>query len=330
MPQVPQRPLRALCIVAAAAAVAYTVAVRRRQPVQSGEAMCHPNLARLRGEDGQEVLLIGTLPLDLDGSSRQLVTDALAAQRPDVVMVEGTPGAGVNAMLMSGRWDFLGMRKPNNTDWMDLGPDVAPVELPRPVQKKRGFLQLISGTSPQPPQRSLVPVKVGYWAYHLRGSVGGDVAIAVTTAAAKGVPLRFLGPSDGGFQGHVQVTLLAEQAARELLEEEHRKGQMSSSDMNAALKRAESHMRQDAGKWLRDARGETARLMQHLKEKMPEEVSSAVTAKLEERASRMAEIIKKTMEEDFRRGAVVLAVDQLVNVEGKLQQAGFSYVSQCA
>lgn len=289
--------------------------------------MCHPNLARLRSAEGQDVLLIGTLPLDLDGESGQLVRSALAAHRPDVVMVEGTPTAGVNAMLMSGRWDMLGMKKPNETDWTDLGADAQPVELPQ-RKAKRGFLQLLAGTTPQVIERSLVPVKVGFWAYHLRGSVGGDVAVAVSTAAAKGVPLRFLGPADGGFQGHVQVTLLAEQAARELLEEEQKKGQMSSSAMNAALKRAELHMREDAGRWLRDARGESAKLMEHLRERTPEEVSSVVTAKLEERASGMAETISKTMEE-FRRGAVVLAIDQLVNVESKLLQAGYSYVSQC-
>ncbi|CAE8644763.1 unnamed protein product, partial [Polarella glacialis] len=275
--------LRALVALAAVAAVCRTFQVRTKRSsgqVQSGR-MCHPNLARLRRADGREVLLIGTLPLDLDGESRKLVNNALSAQHPDIVMVEGTPAAGVSAMLMAGGWDMLGLRKPRELDWLDLG-DAQPVELPRPPPKKRGWLgKLISGSPQQIIERSLVPVKVGHWAYHLRGSVGGDIAAAVATAAATGVPLRFLGPQDGGLQGHVQVAMFAEQAANEMIEEEHKKGQMSAADMNAALQRAETHMREDAGRWLRDSRSESSRLMEHLQTKVPEEVSSVVTKRLE-------------------------------------------------
>ncbi|CAJ1441425.1 unnamed protein product [Effrenium voratum] len=52
---------------------------------------------------------------------------------------------------------------------------------------------------------------------------------AVTTAASQGVPVRFLGPRDSGvLPGFLKVQQIAEQAAKELLEEERRKGQLSS------------------------------------------------------------------------------------------------------
>merc|ERR1719408_269390 len=112
----------------------------------------------------------------------------------------------------------------------------------------------------------------------------------------------------------MQVSMLAEQAAREMLEEEQRKGQMSSNDMNEALKRAETHMKEDAGRWLRDNRGETARIMSTIKEKLSKEAADSVAAKIEEHATFMANGISKTMEE-FHRGAVLISVDQVVNIE---------------
>ncbi|CAJ1359116.1 unnamed protein product [Effrenium voratum] len=173
------------------------------------------------------VLLIGTVPVDLEEESSHLVIDALRALRPEVVMLEGTPLAGVQAMVSSGRWEMRGMRKPNDTDWMHLNPDIQPVEVIREPPKKRHF-PFFSGPAAVP-ERSLVPIKVSFWAYHLTSAVGGNIAAAVTTAASQGVPVRFLGPRDSGvLPGFLKVQQIAEQAAKELLEEERRKGQLSS------------------------------------------------------------------------------------------------------
>lgn len=298
----------------------------RSRDVARPSPICHPNLSHLRDGDDREVLLIGTLPLDLDGASGSLVHGALGALRPDVVMVEGTWTAGVNAMLVSGRWELHGVTPPIRTNWSDIG-DMGPVELPRP--KKKGFLGF-GGSPARWPERSLVPVKVGKWAYHLRGLVGGDIASAVMDAASKGVPVKFLGPPDGGFQGHMQVSLLAQQAMSELLEEEGQRGsQMSSADVDAALRRAEGHVREDAGKWLRDARGETSRLKEQLSQRLPKEMHTEMTHRLEERTVETVSRIASTMKA-YRRGAMVLAVDQLVAVESQLLRAGYSYISDCA
>lgn len=326
VPQRARRPLAALLLLSVLASVGTLLASRRPQGTQAS-SLCHPTFSHLSAEGGREVLLIGTLSLDLDGASGALVREALSAQQPDVVMVEGTLTAGVNAMLLSGRWEQHGAPPaPGRFNWTDTG-DAMPVELPR--QKRRGLLSWSAGPA-RWPDRSMVPVKVGYWAHHLRGSVGGDIAAAVTAAAASGVPVIFLGPRDGGFQGHVQVTLLAQQAATELLEEEQQRGaQMAPEDLNAALLRAEGHVRSEADKWLRDARSETSRLTEHLRERVPPKVRDAFAERLELRTQGLADRIAGTMEE-HERGAVVLSVDQLVAVEGKLIDAGYTYVSNCA
>lgn len=289
---------------------------------------CHPDIIHLQ-KNNQEVTLIGTLPLDLDGESTKLVKNVLQTQHPDLVMVEGTPHASVSALMMSGSWTMSGLRAPKDLNWTDLH-DASPVQIRVEGQpRKKGLLGLFSGSANPPSQMSLVPVKVGYWAYHLRGSVGRDLATAVSTAAAQGMQVRFLGPDDGGFQGHLQVSMLASQAARELLEEEQQKGQMSTEAMNEALRRAEVHVRQDSSKWLKDPRAETARLMDLLQTKVPPEIVAKITERLEERTSNLANGIIEAME-GWQHGTVILAVDQLVGVEEKLQEAGYRFVSQCA
>jgi len=313
-------------VVLSFVAAAVYVATRSSHKAKAS-TICHPSLSHLRGTHGQELVLIGTLSLDLDDTSGTLVRDTLSALQPDVVMVEGSWTAGVNAMLLSGRWELDGAPPaPGTFNWTDTG-DAEPVELPRP--KRRGFLSF-TGTKPRWPARSLVPVKVGNWAHYLRGSVGGDIAAALTAAASSGVPVHFLGPKDGGFQGHVQVSLLAQQAAMELLEEEQNRGaQLAPEDVDAALRRAEAHVRSEAGKWQQDARGETAKLMDHLHNQVVEKVRTVVEERLEARVSYFAERIAKTMEA-HQRGVVVLSIDQLVAVEAKLMNnAGYTYLGQC-
>mmetsp|Transcript_85576 Transcript_85576/g.215670 ORF Transcript_85576/g.215670 Transcript_85576/m.215670 type:complete len:342 (+) Transcript_85576:95-1120(+) len=331
-----RRPLGALLVVASLGSVVLSVIYTRRSRTQADD-VCHPNLSHLRHGDGREVLLIGTVPLDLDGASRKLVRSSLDVLQPDVVMVEGTWTAGLNAMLFSGTWELHGITPPRDLNWTDIG-DADPVEIVKP-KANRGWFGLGGGAgSPMPmprlPERSLVPLKVRNWAHHMRGSVGSDVAAAVAAAAAAGVPVRFLGPADGGLQGHFLVSMLANQAALELLQEEHQRGsQMPNSDVDAALRRAEGHVREDAKKWLRDVRGETARsterVEEHLRTRVPAKIREAVTeqaqARIEGTSSRVAEAM-----EAFRRGAVVLAVDQLVGVEERLKQAGYSFISDCA
>jgi len=328
LPQRARRSLAALLLLGTLAGLASLLA-RRKGGAAEAPALCHPSLSRLSAEDGTEVLLIGTLSLDLDGASGELVHGALRTLRPDVVMVEGTWTAGVSAMLHSGRWELHGAPPaPGKVNWTDIG-DAEPVELPRP--KRRGLLSFSSAGPARWPERSLVPVKVGSWAFHLRGSVGGGIAAALTTAAASGVPLHFLGPADGGFQGHVHVTLLAQQAAQELLEEEQQRGaQMAPDDVDAALRRAESHVRDEADRWLHDARKESSRFEEHLhSDRMPAKVRETVAERLEQWTQGLAERIDRTMQE-HSRGAVVLAVEQLVAVEGKLLDSGYAYVSNCA
>jgi len=143
------------------------------------------------------------------------------------------------------------------------------------------------------------------------------------------VPVRFLGMPEGGFQGHVQVSLLAQQAAMELLEEEQQRGaQMVAADIDAALRRAEGHVREDAGKWLKDARGETDKRLALVRERAPQEVSRDIAQRLEARAVSVAERIVAVME-GFQRGAVVVSVDQLVMLEDKLAASGYSVLSNC-
>jgi len=303
------------------------------QPRSGTSAMrggcCHPNLSRLRDADGREIVLIGTLALDLDGISSDLVNNALERMQPEVVMVEGHPHAGVNAMVLTGRWEIhgappVGVKASN---WSDIG-DAEPVEIV--VQKPQGWRSIFAGPPPRWPDRSYVPLKVEKWSLWLRGSVGADVAAAATFAAANSVPLRFLGPHDGGQQGHIQVSLLAQRALSELLSEEHQRGQLlPQADVDAALHRAENHVRQDAAKWLEDVRSTTAKLNELVQQNVPNEQREAVIHRWEEKQQSMALHIQNAMD-NYRRGAVVLNVDQLVGVEGYLIQAGFSYVSECA
>mmetsp|Transcript_148955 Transcript_148955/g.211598 ORF Transcript_148955/g.211598 Transcript_148955/m.211598 type:complete len:332 (-) Transcript_148955:60-1055(-) len=321
VPPAARRPLGGLLLALLAAVAAYTYIVKYRETA-SGSTVCHPNLARLRANDGREILLIGTLCVDLDEESARLVTNALNAQHPEVVMLEGSPPAVSQAMISTGHWEILGIRRPNDTEWMNLDPELHPVELQRPRQK-RGFLQLFSGSVA--PERSLVPLKVNFWAYHLLSSVGGNLCATVAAASRLNVPLRFLGPPEGGMQGYVQVSAIANQAAGELLEEERKKGQLSSEDMNVALQRAEKHVREVFDKWAHDGRAECNRLLETLKKEGPE-----IYSQQEERASRLAESVLRTME-DYRRGAVVLTtIEQYVTVQKELEQAGFVFVSQCA
>lgn len=321
VPPAARRPLGGLLLALLAAVAAYTYIAKYRETA-SGSSVCHPNLARLRANDGREILLIGTLCVDLDEESAGLVTNALNAQRPEVVMLEGSPPAVSNAMISTGHWEILGMRRPNDTEWMNLDPDLRPVELQRPPQKRR-FWQLFSG--PVAPERSLVPLKVSIWAYHLMSSVGGNLCATVAAASRLNVPLRFLGPPEGGMQGYVQVNAIAQQAASELLEEERKKGQLSSEDMNVALQRAEKHVREVFDKWAHDGRAECNRLLETLKKEGPE-----IYSQQEERATRLAQAVLRTME-DYRRGAVVLTtIEQYIIVQKQLEEAGFVFVSQCA
>lgn len=328
-----RRPIAAGFVAAVAGAVVAAV-VRSRKTETQVASVCHPNLSHLRGdEDGQEVLLIGTLPLDLEGASRALVRSSLDVLRPDVVMVEGTWTAGLSAMFFSGTWELHGLTPPGGLNWTDIG-DAKPMEIV--VQRpKKGFLGLGGGPpGPPPPKlpaRSLVPLKVRNWAYHLLASVGAEVAAAVTAAAASGVPVRFLGPADGGGQGHVLVNMLARTAAMELLQEEHQHGsQLSNTYVDDALRRAEAHVREDAGKWLRDARAETRRFGEHMQSgQVPAHIRSFYAEQSEARQEGTASRIKEAMQA-FKKGAAVLPVDQLVGVEARLLQAGYSFVSQCA
>lgn len=323
IPPAHRRPLAFVLLAVLGTLVGVGIAKHKKHHHQ----ICHPNLAHLRHSDGREVLLIGTLPLDLDGTSKALVKGALKSLGPDIVMVEGTATAGVTAMMISGGWEFDGAPpRPGLGDWKDTG-DALPVVLQK-EPKKRGWFEFGSRDAAMP-DRSMVPVKVSSWANHLRGSVGGELAAAVSVAAAAGVPVHFLGPQDGGLQGHFQVYMLARQAALELIEEEQRRGsQMANSDMDAALLRAEEHIRKDGRKWLVDSRTEASRLMALINEKLPPNVREQLTHQLEERATGIATRVNGTMEA-HRRGAVVLSVDSLYAVEGKLKEAGYQRVSQC-
>lgn len=314
------------------AAVA-TVLFRRQRARAEARAVCHPALSHLIHVDSREVLLIGTLPLDLDSSAGSFIPGALSVLHPDVVMVEGTEAAGLNAMLCSGAWELHGVVPPGSVNWTDLG-DAAPVELPR--RRPSGWLRFLGFGGPSPPghlRRSLVPVKVRKWAHHLRGSVGRDVAAALVAAAASGVPVHFLGSPEGGFKGHALVAHLAQQASAELLEEEWRRGrQLPSADLDVALLRAESRVREDAGRWLHNVRGEAARTSQKLAEHLAAHaprLSESLVEQLEVQNSHLAARILKTMEA-HRKGVVVVAIDQWADIEKRLLQAGYRYVSQCA
>ncbi|OLQ14528.1 hypothetical protein AK812_SmicGene1306 [Symbiodinium microadriaticum] len=121
------------------------------------------------------------------------------------------------------------------------------------------------------------------------------------------------------------VNAIAQQAASELLEEERKKGQLSSEDMNVALQRAEKHVREVFDKWAHDGRAECNRLLETLKKEGPE-----IYSQQEERATRLAQAVLRTME-DYRRGAVVLTtIEQYIIVQKQLEEAGFVFVSQCA
>lgn len=288
--------------------------------------MTHPNLVFMKAVDGREVLLIGAIPVDLDEESSRLVRDALNALRPEVVMLEGTPQAVCNAMVNCGRWEVRGMRKPNKTDWENLDPAIPPIAIEE-APKKWLFFPIFSGPGGVP-EKSIVPIKVAFWAYHLTSAVGGNIAAAVTAAANQGVPLRFLGPKDNGMlMGYAQVRNFAGQAQNELLEEERRKGQLSVDFMNTALRSAERHIREEEEKWLRDARGESSRAIEMIRDRVSDEFAGDALHMMQELAAFLAEGIDKTMQ-DYHRGAVVLTVDRLPYVQDKLEQAGFAYLSQ--
>lgn len=345
-PLVPRQMRLRLCwcatlILALVGSMVFSVLVGRRVPSWArkdaghGGGMCHPNLAHLRSPDAsREVLLIGTVPLDLDGTSGKLVGDALRGLAPDVIMVEGSLNVGVNAMLLSGSWELHGMPKlppPRSTNWSDIA-EAEPVEL---RYEKQGGLRGMFGNRPQHamPSRSLIPGKVMRWMRYLITSVGDDVKVAMATAVSTGVPLHFLGtPQDvtqDGFQGLMQVSMLAKQAAMELLEEEQQKGaEMSGPDVDAALQRAEGRIREESSKWLSDARKEYAKTLKVLDQKLPPEKLASWREHAEEHAETVASRISGTME-TYRRAAVVVPANQLVQIERKLQDAGYEFVSSC-
>lgn len=315
----------------AAVVVGVAVSIYNRRAGSKVQMVCHPNLSHLVTDDGRHLLLVGTLSVDLDGTSGDLVSRALGSMRPDVVMVEGTWASGLNAMFFSGTWEIYGAVQPKSFNWTDTG-NMEPMELPRP--KPKGWFHFGGGPPPRFPERSMVPVKVRSWAHHLRGFVGSDIAAAVTAAAVSGVPVRFLGPDDGGLQGLFLVWKLAQQATMELLEEEQKQGeQMPNADVDAALLRAELHIREDARTWLRDARAESLRTNQRWSEflanHVPARAREAYAEQLEARIAGTASRIAASMEA-YQRGAAILAIEQLVNVEDRLLQAGYHYLSQCA
>eukprot|EP00928_Gymnodinium_smaydae_P075457 TRINITY_DN5848_c1_g1_i1.p1 TRINITY_DN5848_c1_g1~~TRINITY_DN5848_c1_g1_i1.p1 ORF type:complete len:351 (-),score=73.34 TRINITY_DN5848_c1_g1_i1:29-1081(-) len=292
--------------------------------------LCHPSLSRLRSSDGRDVVLIGTLPLDLDGVYRDLVDQVLRALRPDMIVVEGTWKAGASSMLHSGKWKMEGTQLTVD-DWRDIG-DALPVKLKRP--QRRGFFSFLKGIGQPPlwPDRSYVPLKVGNWAKHLRMSVGGDIASAVTAGAATGVPVHFLGPEGADLQGHVQVSVLAQQAARELLQQEASQGmRLPNSEIDAALLRAEARLRADAERWLRDARGETRRILSLLQDRGGPQDREDFARRLSERAAAAATNVLAALRSapDLRKAAIVLPVEHLAGVEEHLSKAGYAYVSDC-
>eukprot|EP00913_Durusdinium_trenchii_P012136 g11398.t2 len=173
MPPAARKLLGAVLVALLGVAALNTYLLKFREG-KRGTTVSHPNLVFMRARDGREVLLIGTVPVDLDEESSRLVRDALNALQPEVVMLEGTPLAGVQAMMSSGRWEMQGLQKPNDTDWMHMDPE--PVEI-REAPKKRRFLPFLSGP-PAVPERSKVPMKVSFWAYHLTSAVGGNIAAA--------------------------------------------------------------------------------------------------------------------------------------------------------
>lgn len=335
-PALPQRARRPLAGLLAAGVVGLSIVgvrtqLRRHAAAGQGEpsrSVCHPNLSRLANADGREVLLIGTLPLDLDGSCTELVRGALGSLRPEVVMVEGSHFAGVTAMYVSGQWELHGAPlRPGTGNWSDIG-DAAPVEIRE--ERPRSWRSLFGAPSSRLVMRSIVPLKVDRWAYHLHGTVGGDIAAAVTAAASSGVPMRFLGPPEGGFHGHQQVMLFARQALYELLEEERKRGkQMQGPEVDAALQRAEKHLRENFEKWRRNPRDQSAKAVDDLSKNLPPDVRNQVLEGMTKRVDETAARISSTME-GYHRAAVVIPVDVLFDVEERLLKAGYSLVSNCA
>lgn len=321
-------------LISAALASIY---LRRRRTVAAARAVCHPSLSHLIDVNRREVLLIGALPLDLDAKGGPLVKGALSVLKPDVVMVEGTWAAGLNAMMFSGSWELHGVPPPSAINWTGEGQAVTLLEAPPPRpsawRRRLGFEWLRMPRHLRESRRSMVPLKVRSWSHRLRGAVGGDVAAALVAAASSGVPVHFLGPTDGGLQGHALVARLAEQASRELLEEEGRRGeQLQSADLDSALLRAESRVRADAGRWQRDVRTEAARTSKRVDEHLAmhaPELRAALSEQLELRNAELTAHIVETMEE-HRKSAVIVSIDQWTDIEERLLQVGYSFVSQCA
>lgn len=293
--------------------------------MEDASRVCHPSLSHLRRADGKELLLVGTMPLDIDGASGTLVADALEAWQPDIVMMEGSAAVGVNAMLTSGGWEVDGQKGPRQfRNWAEMR--VPEPELPAP--RGRGWLGFLRKR--RAPPRSRIPGKVANWAQHLHGAVGGDVAAAVRRAVVGDMPVRFLGPDKGGMHGHIQVVVLARRAMTELLEEERRQGkEMPDADINQALRRTETRMRDQTRRWLKDPRGETTRYREGLRRQGVARMLAQVSQQLEERAQTEAASIERGMH-DNRRGVVLVPVELLTTLEAQLIRAGYIYVSECA
>lgn len=338
--QLPERPRSRVSgsLLVVAIVVAFAVNLRRRFGASS--KFCHPNLSQLHAESGSSLLLVATVPLDLAGSSERLVRDALRSWKPDVVVVEGGPAAGVNALLLSGRWEFDGQgqvttRRPNSSSasiadgLLVRGPSlVRRWPWQRRVPRRVGA-SLRSGALPAT-AGSEVPVQVGRWAQRLSRSVGGGTSAAASSAAAMGVPLRFLGAANSGFQGNVQVSSLAQQAARELLDQELQRGsQLPASDIVDALGRADVRVRQDASQWNRDVRGQTTRRSAQVSARSSRRVRDRVSRQLEERAAADAEGIVRAMR-IYKRAAVIVTAELFAAVEDRLKNAGYEFVSGCA
>mmetsp|Transcript_29127 Transcript_29127/g.67029 ORF Transcript_29127/g.67029 Transcript_29127/m.67029 type:complete len:342 (-) Transcript_29127:130-1155(-) len=296
----------------------------------------HPNIARLRGQQGEEVVLVATVPLDLDGASERFVKLVLETVRPDVVLLEGPWQAGVTAMFRSGQWGREGVVHKRNSNWTDIG-DAPAVELKAVPHKRKGlFRALRLGSTPvTEPKHSYVPVKVQSWARHLSDHLGGHVAVALQAAARVGARVHFLGPDEVLLQSFFVVEILAKQALAELLEEEHRRRrQLPDSDIDIALMRAEARVREVHARWARDAKLEAKKERQKMKAQADDQVLENVLKKLEERASRDVGLIKNALAPSStpvraapKKAVVIVSAVRLDSVEEAMLKDGYESVT---
>merc|ERR1712087_370696 len=102
---------------------------------------------------------------------------------------------------------------------------------------------------------------------------------------------------------------------------------MPTADIDSALRRAEDVVKKELQSASRNLQQVTGRFMQEVANIGPAHVRDKIFKEIEEISEATTSHILSAMG-SFRRGAAVLAMERMVDVEARLKKAGYSHISR--